>query len=250
MSRRAIWSWTLVLTLALVVWQRRTGPTYPFRGSATVDGTKIGFQLQRSFAGPGGAPVRIAAPGLTGTVNFRFAGSGAPWTALEMTREGDDLIASLPHQPMAGKLEYSVLLRGASQSATLGPVVIRFRSEVPAWVLIPHISCMFFGFLFAARAGLGALNREDDPRFAIAALALIGVGGLILGPIVQKIGLGDFWTGWPLGPDLTDNKTFLAWAIWLPAVFSKRRNWAIAAAVVTFVVFAIPHSVLSGNVVK
>ena len=110
---------------------------------------------------------------------------------------------------------------------------------------------MFLGFLFAARAGFAAANHEEIRPFALAALVLLGVGGLILGPIVQKTGLGAYWTGWPFGPDLTDNKTLVAWLFWLPPLFSRRRGrWAIVGAVVTFVVFAIPHSVLSGNVAR
>jgi hypothetical protein len=250
-NRTLIWILAVVLTLALSVWQRRTGPTYPVSGSVAVEGKDIRYRLDRSFAGPGDAPVRIPAPPpLAGTLEYRPAGTNGAWTQAAMVREGEELAGALPHRPMASKVEYRVTLRGASESAQLGPVTLRFRESVPAAVLIPHILAMFLGFLFAARAGLGAAAGQESRRFAIAALVVLGIGGLILGPIVQKIALGAFWTGWPIGPDLTDNKTFVAWACWLPAVLSRRRQWVVIAALVTFVVFAIPHSVLSGNVVR
>jgi len=250
MNRILIWTCAVGLTVALSAWQRRSGPTYAVSGAIAIEGQSVRYRLERSFAGPGDAPVRIAAPGLKGALSYRTAGSGGGWTTVEMALEGATLVAHLPHQPIAGKLEYKVLLRGAAASEWLGPVTIRFRGDVPAAVLVPHLLAMFLGFLFAARAGLAAANGEDPRRFVLTALVLIGVGGLILGPVVQKIGLGDYWTGWPFGPDLTDNKTLVAWLFLLPPMFSKRRYWAVIGAVVTFLVFAIPHSVLSGNVAR
>ncbi len=44
---------------------------------------------------------------------------------------------------------------------------------------------------------------------------LIGIGGLVLGPIVQKYAFGAYWTGWPFGEDLTDNKTLVMWLAWV-----------------------------------
>jgi hypothetical protein len=250
MNRPATWACAVALTLALSVWQRISGPTYAVRGTVTIDGQSIPYRLERSFAGPGDAPVRIVAPAVSATLSYRPAGSSGLWTTLEMTREGDALTAYLPHQPIAGKLDYFVTLHSQSRSIPLRTVTIRFRADVPPYILIPHILCMFLGFLFAARAGLAALNGEEPRPYAIAALVLIGIGGLILGPIVQKIGLGDYWTGWPFGPDLTDNKTLVAWLSWLPIAIVRRPRYALFGALVTFIVFAIPHSVLSGNLAK
>ena len=250
MNRIVIWTCAAALTVALSVWQRRSGPTYAVRGDVAIEGQNVRYRLERSFAGPGDAPVRIPATALKGALNFRPAGSNAAWTSVEMVREGGDLVAYLPHQPIAGKLEYKVMLQGATAIVWLQPVTIRFRGEVPLAILLPHILAMFLGFLFAARAGLAVANHEEPRPFALAALALIGIGGLILGPIVQKLGLGDYWTGWPYGLDLTDNKTLVAWLFWLPPLFSRRGWWVMLGALVTFLVFAIPHSVLSGNVAR
>jgi hypothetical protein len=250
MNRTVVWICAVILTLGLSAWQRRSGPTYPLSGHLTLKGREVRYRLERSHAGPGGATVSIAVPEAAGTLHYRLSASGDPWTTVEMPRDGETIAATIPHQPIAGKVDYFVELRGATQSARLGPVTIRFRGDVPAAILIPHILSMFLGFLFAARAGLAAARGEESGRFVLATLVLIGIGGLILGPIVQKIGLGAYWTGWPLGPDLTDNKTLVAWLFWLPAWRTRRRGWIAAAAAVTFVVFAIPHSLLSGNVVQ
>jgi hypothetical protein len=101
MNRILIWTCAAALTVALSVWQRRSGPTYAVRGAVAIEGQNVPYRLERSFAGPGDAPVRIPAPALKGAVNFRPAGSNAAWTTLEMVRERDNLVAWLPHQPIA-----------------------------------------------------------------------------------------------------------------------------------------------------
>ena len=84
-------------------------------------------------------------------------------------------------------------------------------------------------------------------------VVLIGIGGLLLGPIVQKHAFGAYWTGWPFGEDLTDNKTLAMWLAWVVAVFvlSRRREptdrrgaRAVVgfAAAVMLVVYLVPHS--------
>jgi hypothetical protein len=78
------------------------------------------------------------------------------------------------------------------------------------------------------------------------------VGGLALGPVVQKYAFDAYWTGWPFGQDLTDNKTaaaFLAWlAAWRYAPRSEHPvRWVVGAALITLAVFLIPHSVLGSQ---
>ncbi|MFO8175486.1 MAG: hypothetical protein R6T96_14455 [Longimicrobiales bacterium] len=80
----------------------------------------------------------------------------------------------------------------------------------------------------------------------------MSIGGMILGPIVQKHAFGAFWTGWPFGYDLTDNKTLLMWIVWVgvAVLLRKRRDprdWlarsgVLLAAVVMLTVYVIPHS--------
>jgi hypothetical protein len=64
---------------------------------------------------------------------------------------------------------------------------------------------------------------------------------------VQKFAFGEWWAGVPYGWDLTDNKTLLAVLAWIVAVWALRggrraRGVVLATAVLTLVVFAIPHS--------
>ncbi|HSP92825.1 MAG TPA: hypothetical protein VLN08_18065, partial [Vicinamibacterales bacterium] len=78
-------------------------------------------------------------------------------------------------------------------------------------------------------------------------IGLLLVGGFMLGPLMQKYAFGEWWTGVPFGWDLTDNKTLAAAVVWLWAAWRMRggrqaRTAIILAALVTALVFAIPHS--------
>ena len=172
-----------------------------------------------------------------------------------MRRVDDRLEAALPPEPeplmpAAGKLEYRVKLsRGAEQAAfPAQPAVTRFKGDVPSAILLPHIFAMFVGMLLSTRAGLAAAFGGATRTVTWFTLALLVVGGLVLGPIVQKLAFGAYWTGVPWGWDLTDNKTLIAavaWAFaaWRVAGGRKARLSVAAAALVTLAVFAIPHSV-------
>ncbi len=248
------WTLALLVTLASAVWQRRSGPTYPMRGSVAPGGAAIALKLTRTHGGPGDQPVRVAAPdaGVTGIVAFRRYPTNEGWTDLPMAREGKDLVAALPHQPPAGKLEYQVRLSKGSDTAVFPPrpAVTRFKGDVPAAILVPHVLCMFLGMLVSTAAGLAALAGAPSRRLALVTFGLIAVGGFLLGPLVQKAAFDAYWTGVPFGWDLTDNKTLLAGAIWAIALAVLRRGDAgrsaraavVAAAAATLVVFAIPHS--------
>ena len=252
-----VWTLALAVTLASAVWQRRTGPSYPARGAVTLGGERIEYRLARSHVTGSDQPVRVAAGGTetTGEVLWRHFPGTEPFAELAMRREGGELVAALPSQPPAGKLEYRVRLRAGAEEVLLPPepAVTRFRGAVPAAVLVPHIGAMFLGMLFSNAAGLSAvLARPRAARQGSVALALLAVGGLLLGPVVQKYAFGAFWTGFPYGTDLTDNKTALAVLAWGVAVVAATRGrWAraaiVAAALVTLVVFAVPHSLFGSE---
>jgi hypothetical protein len=120
---------------------------------------------------------------------------------------------------------------------------------VPAAVLVPHILAMFASMLVSTRALLEVLQR-GAPRgrgLVLTAMGILVIGGLFLGPLVQKFAFGAYWTGWPFGTDLTDNKTLIAFLAWLPATVAAASGMRTRAAValgwvVMMGVFLIPHS--------
>lgn len=252
-SGTTAWLLALTVTLGLATYQRMTGPTRPLRGQVAVADGEVRYRLLRSHGGPGGLAVRVAAAGeLEGVLLWRRFPTSEPWREVPLRREGGALAAEIPHQPPAGKVEYRVALRGEDAVPVVIPpdraAVARFKGSVPAAVLVPHIAAMFLAMLVATRAAIGALLGPPGPvrRQVVVAAVLLTVGGLILGPVVQKHAFGAYWTGWPFGDDLTDTKTLVAVLAWWPAVLAGRRRAAraliLAGWVVLMGVYAIPHS--------
>ncbi len=247
-----LWTLAVVITLASAVWQRTTGPTYPQRIDMELAGAQVRGELITSHSVSGDLPVVLEAPAdVRGEVLWRRLGTDDDWTRVEMVRADGALSAHLPAQPSAGKLEYHVLLaRGEAVLQVNGDeaVVARFKGDVPAWALVPHIFFMFFGMLWSNRCGLEAMVGGPRRRaMALTTLGLLVVGGLILGPIVQKYAFGAYWTGWPFGEDLTDNKLAVAVLAWVVAAVPRAgkrglRLATVVAALVVFAVYMIPHS--------
>ncbi len=247
-----LWIISILITLAVVYYQRATGPTHPQEGSLIIDGQQIDYKLQRTHGGQGAAPVTISIPdtSIEGILSFRRYKSYDKWLKTMMNRQGNKLIDSLPHQAPAGKVMYTVELKkdGKIYPLTKHPVILRFKGAVPLFVLIPHIIFMFLVMLFGIRAAMEVLSKGEDNEFYIGfTLLCLFLGGLILGPIVQKYAFGAFWTGWPFGHDLTDNKTFVVFIFWFIAWLKVRKNsmhstWVLIATLVMLAVYSIPHS--------
>ncbi len=252
------WGIAIVITLLSAAYQRITGPSYPYSGSAEIGGRALHYTLARSQGGASDFPVAVIVPdtAVHGEVEWKRFPTDEPWNSTVMSVHADSLTAMLPHQPPAGKLEYRVKLTRNGSVAYLpgeGTVVVRFKSDVPLALLLPHILAMFGAMLLSTRAGLELFNAS--PRLKPLVLWTLGfllVGGLMLGPAVQRYAFGAYWTGWPMGTDLTDNKTLLVFLGWAGVLLSLPRSryaarYALAAAILLLVVYMIPHSVLGSQ---
>lgn len=258
MKKIALWILAFLITASTAVYQRMTGPTYPISGKITIGDTDIDYELPRTHETGEDClvQVQIQNSDIEGTLLYKRHKTADPWSEVAMERQGDSLVGALPDQPAAGKLEYRIILSYGGQKSSLtgeNPVIIRFKGHVPIWILIPHVIVMFLAMLFSARAGLEALRPHSNPRkLALWTTGLLFIGGFILGPAVQKLAFGSLWTGFPLGYDLTDNKTLIAFIGWIIALIAGRkgkpaRGWALAAAILLLVVFLIPHSLLGSE---
>jgi hypothetical protein len=253
-----LWILAVLLTLATAIYQRMTGPTYPLKKDVVFVDQTIEVKLERSHAGPGDQTVSIAVEdaSVQGDLLWRRYPTMEAFAIVPMQRQGHSLIGQLPHQPPAGKLEYRVRLR-TDRAMIVVPshdtVVTRFRGSVPAFILIPHILIMFLAMAYSNRAGLEALYRRPSLcHYTLLALFMLFLGGLIMGPLVQKYAFGAFWTGFPVGHDLTDSKTLVAFIAWFAAYLKVRKNptsrsWIMGAALITLIVYLIPHSLLGSE---
>lgn len=252
------WILALLVTLGSVVYQRATGPTYPIKGKINLAGKDIKYSLNRSHGGTTNHTVEIKTddPAVEGFIIWKRYKTNDEWTKVPMFYRDGTLSAELPNQPPAGKLQYQVTLQTGDKTFTLPEkdfAIIRFKGDVPTLILAIHVFAMFAGMLFSTRAAIESFTKEANLKFlTLWTLGLITVGGMILGPIVQKYAFDAYWTGWPLGTDLTDNKTAVAFIAWILAAisvykFKNPKRWVIAAAIITLAVYLIPHSLLGSE---
>lgn len=253
-----LWIIAFVLTLLTAVYQRMTGPTYPLHGSAKIGEYKIDYDLDRSHGGDKDHNVKIKVPdkNISGLLEYKRYKTNDEWHQITMTEENGYLTASLPHQPPAGKLLYRVTLSLNDEQVVIPEskaVIIRFKGDVPAFIIIPHVILIFMAMLFSTRTGLEFFNKEPNyKKLAYRTFGLLILGGMIFGPIMQKYAFGAYWTGFPFGIDLTDNKTLIAVIGWIIALVAlkkstKPQRWILFAAILMFIVFMIPHSVLGSE---
>jgi len=276
MKKAALWLAAIVITLAAAYFQRGTGPTKPVYAKFTFEGKEYQTSLPRSWE------TTISPDEMKGDYKllnkeltqyifidslpdhaegvFIYKIYPGEWEndTIITFRNGSGFHITMPALPPAAKIEYSFYIKSSADTSAVLPassvrvgeesVVLRFKGKVPMKALIPHIILMFAAMLLSNFTGLAAYAKSVNiNRYALAVIITLGAGGLIFGPFVQNYAFGEFWTGWPFGGDLTDNKTLVAFVVWLAAwLFNTKKNSRrylyIAAALVMIIIFSIPHS--------
>jgi hypothetical protein len=274
MKKSVFWILAIVITLGAAYYQRKTGPTYPRMIKAEVNGKEYSLKLIRSLGLDQRPEVKLAITDTSvkaklyyrhfrSTEDFQtvdFVYKVYPVDSPFMNKvfkiyEEKGYFAEVPKQPAAGKLEYYFEITDSKDTKSFlkeSPVVIRFKGSVPDYILGPHILIMFLAMLFSTLAGLMSIGKYGPYRkYANWTLALLFIGGMCLGSIVQHYAFGAFWTGIPFGWDLTDNKTLIALIFWIIAVWMNRKKerpiYIALAAIVLLLVYSIPHSLFGSQ---
>ncbi len=253
-----IWFFAFFFTAGVAVYQRMTGPTYPISGKVMMDQRVIKYKLIRTYDGTDGALIKIPAAdtAIKGEIRFRRFSSHDEWSTAPMNREGNDLTFHLPQLDPAGKVMYHIALVKDNQRQELNPepTILRYKGYVPGIVLIPHIFFIFLAMLFSSVTGLEAFFKGKNTYiYTWCTVITLLIGGLIFGPLVQKFSFNEYWTGWPFGYDLTDNKSLIAFIFWVVALIFQlfnrsRKIWAVIASIVMLIIFLIPHSLLGSQI--
>ena len=253
-----LWIIAFILTVATAAYQRMTGPTYPVKGEIKIGNEDIKYSLDRSHGGNEDHQIKIKIDDdqITGTLFWKRFKTKDDWTKQNLVFSDGYLAGNLPHQPPAGKIVYKISLSKNSETVHLNnnnPVVIRFKGDVPIFIIIPHVVLIFLAMLFSTRTGLEFFSKTPDyKKLTYWTFALLILGGMIFGPVMQKYAFGEFWTGVPFGIDLTDNKTLIAVIGWITALIALKKShrpqkWIIFASILMFIVYLIPHSVLGSE---
>lgn len=255
--KSTFWFWFLavIITLGAMVYQRVTGPTHPKRVNYEINGETNKHSFPRS--GDTGTDCNIELDKIPSEweaiLYYRHYPSKEDWMQIPFLKsETGNLSSALPYQPAAGKLEYYIELTNTKDNKVIEisksePITIRFKNPVPLWALIPHIILIFIAMLFSNLTGILAIfNNDKFKYYGVLTIIFLVVAGFIFGPIVQKYAFGAYWTGFPFGFDLTDNKTLIAVIAWGIAVYFNRNErrplLSAVAAAIMIIVYSIPHS--------
>ena len=246
MKKSVYWLLAIVITLVLSIYQRMTGPTYPKKVTIELNGESYQIKLPRSgvqhdeIVTLKGVPSNVKAQ-----MHYRRYPTANDYTTVDYVWKDSTWQAALPVQPVAGKLQYYITVDEKDYLKD-EPILIRFRNDVPAIILIPHILLMFAAMLFAVYTFLLVVTHKDYKRWLKITVATLFVGGFILGPLVQHAAFGPWWAGYPYGTDLTDNKTLISFLFFLAALATlkwKYNKWVVCIAVLVMIaIFTIPHS--------
>lgn len=248
----------ILVTLITVIYQRSTGPTYPKKFMIGNDDAEVKVKFPRSHGGSTDAPVEVpmVTKEMTGTITFKRYPTNDEWTTQPLTKDGNFLKFKLPNQPPAGKLMYFLELSYDGKIQKIGeledPIFIRYKGEVPTYVLAPHIFFMFLSMLLSVLALFeAAFKTKSFVKISYFTTGCLFVGGMILGPIVQKFAFGVYWAGFPYDWDLTDNKLLISFLFWFGAALLNMRKAnriaSIVAAFVLLAMYAIPHSTMGSQ---
>lgn len=254
------WLISFIIMIFLVVYQRTTGPTYPMKVSISIDGQTYKGKLIRSWdkATPAKIEIPFTSIHIEAYLVYKRYKSYDNWDTVKMDVSEGKFTGYLPQLPPAGKIIYHVLLydKNNQQFITFNekPAILRYRGAVPLSIVIPHILLMFIAVTAAVRTGLEALFlRQRIYTFTFLTIVSLFIGGFIFGPLMQKYAFGAYWTGFPFGHDLTDNKTLVAFIFWLIAFIVVRKKpqnrfWPLLATIILIATYLIPHSLMGSEI--
>lgn len=250
-KRILFWFLAIIITISFSVFQRMSGPTYSKATTVLVENQEYKIKMPRSGSTSKNCEIVLELPAsMDAKLIYRPYPTNQKFDTLIFAQTPNALVAELPTQPAAGKLEYNMMISQNGEEWLVFPnenLIIRFKNEVSAGILIPHILFMFVSMLFAVNALLLAFFRMEKYKlYFILTLITLILGGFIFGPLVQKQAFDVYWSGIPFGWDLTDNKTLFGLVIMLfPLPFLKKKYFRLICAVALIsmmTIFLIPHS--------
>jgi hypothetical protein len=251
MKKSISWFLAILITLSVAIFQFMMGMTYPLVTEVNTGKQRIQCELKRTYSGKTDCPVILPIGDImvSGHILYRIYPSGNTISRIDFKREGDKLIARLPEQPLAGKLEYRVFLEREGTKIDVNdgkPVIVRFLGKVPVYILVLQSIFILLSLLLSTYAGILAGFGIKTYRWMVYLIvaSLLGVV-FFLQPLVHKYSLNQSWTCVPNSWELSDNKLLFALIIWLLTAYynlrKTRRGLVIVSSIISILLFSIPH---------
>jgi len=227
-------------------------------------GREITLQAEIT-GGPPGSPLSAFIFYRTDARPFQVA----DMSALDKSR----YFGAIPPQSRGETLQYYIEARTASDMVVRVPAreraegfTVKVKGRPNTYILATHVIIIFialFFYMFAGYLSVRALQHRRSllyiPRVAFLGTATFFVASIPLGMVVAYQTFGVPWTGFPVGDDLTDNKSLVILIYWIVcAVLYRGSLWRkdpshdflpmitlpyvhLAGSILTAVLFALPH---------
>jgi hypothetical protein len=263
------------MTLLVIASARYFGPNRPYIVEAAGKGIGLSHKAPRGHTGEGPAELELDVE-LKGVeesgLQVELVGQVKNSEVLERlspveSEPGSDgsmriYKFEVPHRAPATRYHYRFEARIQGGDPLVlerddgSPMMVKFKGNVPAWIVITHILAMFGGFflmiwsaLYAFQPAFGKGDAKPAARLGLWAWITMFVGGLPIGFLMNYYAFDVFWEAFPFGEDVTDNKTQIALLFWgisvLALYFGKGKKagiLTIGTAIIVIALFLIPHS--------
>lgn len=253
-KRYVIWIISIFISLIIFIYQRYSGPTYPVNGKVLFQGKYVRYKFPRSCTINEKKCLLRFYSEVDGYVLYKRYKIDEPYSRIEFVKKDGQSYAILPDDfPAAGKIVYDVFINSEPQiKINSSSIVLRFKNSVPLFILIMHIIFMFLFMIFSTYIFVSNnVITLDKKIFYINYIFLI-IGGFIYGALLQKYAFGQYWTGFPFGFDLTDNKTLIIFLFWSYSLYKLIKGVEVKRAInisyiLTIIVYLIPHSLFGSE---
>ncbi|MCX7905368.1 MAG: hypothetical protein N2446_01535 [Elusimicrobiales bacterium] len=250
---------SLLFSVLLVFFQRKTGPTYPVKGSFDIYNDNIKYFFPRSCT--------IKEQKCNAVIDSKVGDFYIKYKRYKINEEfkiirfsfvdsNKKFIANIPSDfPPAAKIEYNVYAKIGENEFKINnkSVILRFKNKVDSWILIIHVIIMFGSLVLSLYMFFRVIfDKKYSSLLLYINWILLLIGGFVFGGLLQKQAFGLWWSGFPLGYDITDNKTlivFLSWSVAL--LFSIRKKnvskYIVFSSILMILSYLIPHSLFGSE---
>jgi len=271
-----------LLTIAFLIFSRKTAAVRSVNETVRQHGISIEHNTVPKQVGDEIPVISVRVEGASQVRLVYKIGQEGEYTWVEMLpKRGEEEVysASIPWHPKAVKAWYYLEASRADEEGTVTvvlpqkssgevkPIRLKFEGEVPAYIVIPHVLCIFAAIFFAILTVFSAIELKRGTGSLRKSVKLCGVTVLLLflgffpfGWAMNYFAFGVLWEAFPFGRDVTDNKSQIMILFWLVALFlvkgtlwgkgdsrnlvsgSGYATWVFVSFIATLLILAIPHS--------
>lgn len=245
------------LTIIATFIQQIFSSDSPDKHYVTIHSAEYQFKLPVVNEGDELCQIELNIPdsSVTGTLHYKLLKGSDEWKTTRFIRMHEDmLIGILPHQKPNIKLEYYITLNSEKAEfpvAKSSPVVVRFQSTVPKFVLFPQVIIMFIALILCCFTGiLSVFKIESYKKYANITFYLFVLGAFILGFVIHIISFRHILVQISPHNDLSFYKNIIITLLWLGLFYINKRTsiqyFTIIISVVTLILFCMPTHILFG----